>query len=375
MAISNEIRYASIKDLYLDPLNPRLGRNNTGPAVSQEKILGLMQDWTLDELAVSFLESGFWPQEALLVVAEPLYGKERLVVIEGNRRLAALKYLKRAVDKTPASRKWAEVASSAPPPDDLFERVPFVQVGGRSEIEAFLGFRHVTGIKEWRPAEKAEYIARLIEQSHLSYDEVRRKIDSKTPTVRQHYISYRLLLQMEDQDEISTTHVEEKFSVLYLSLRTAGVQKFLDIDIQAEPDAAKRPVPKARLEALKNFALWLFGDAKREALFTDSRKVDDFGRILESKKAIDYLERSQRPNFDVAFRTAGGHEQEILKLIAGAADNIELALTRAHLYVKSEQIRVAVERCGADVAQLLTIFPSARSLLEGSSNVNTTRDA
>lgn len=366
MAISSEILYADIEDLCLDPLNPRLGRNNTGPKVKQEQILELMEGWTLDELAVSFLESGFWPQEALLVVEEELYGKDQLVVVEGNRRLAALKYLQRAIAGKPSSKRWSEIADSRAAGKNLFTKIPYILVGSRKEIEAFLGFRHVTGIKEWKPAEKAEYIAKLIENSNMSYVEVMRKIGSKTPAVRQHYISYRLLLQMEDEEEISTEHVEDKFSVLYLSLRSAGTQKYLQIDIKADPEKARHPVPKHRLEALRNFAEWLFGDDKRPPLFTDSRRVDDFGRILESSKAVEYLERTERPNFDVAFRSAGGDEPELLKLIASAADNIELALTRVHLHVKSAQIQKAVERCGADALQLLNVFPTVRkSLLKG----------
>lgn len=93
MAIHDEIQHASIDELFLDPMNPRLGRSTTRPDLAQEQILELMQDWTLDELAVSFLESGFWIQEALIVVEEELYGGKHLVVIEGNRRLAALQYL------------------------------------------------------------------------------------------------------------------------------------------------------------------------------------------------------------------------------------------------------------------------------------------
>ncbi|MDQ9786514.1 hypothetical protein, partial [Serratia marcescens] len=76
---------------------------------------------------------------------------------------------------------------------------------------------------------------------------------------RQNYISYRLLLQMEDQEKISVEHVEDKFSVLFLSLRTDGVQRYLDIDIQADPDDARKPVPDDKLKELANFALWLFG--------------------------------------------------------------------------------------------------------------------
>ena len=36
----------------------------------------MMSDWVLDELAISYLESGFWTHEALLVV------KEALVVVQ-----------------------------------------------------------------------------------------------------------------------------------------------------------------------------------------------------------------------------------------------------------------------------------------------------
>ena len=118
-----------------------------------------MRDWTLDELAVSFLESGFWIQEAVLVVEEVLYGEKGLVVVEGNRRIAALMYLKDAIEGKPASRKWAAIAEAKEPPPDLFEKIPYIKADSRKDIEAFLGFRHVTGIKEWNPAEKAEAFA------------------------------------------------------------------------------------------------------------------------------------------------------------------------------------------------------------------------
>jgi len=366
MAIGTKLEYGNLDELYLDPINPRLGRNNTGKDVSQEQVLELMRDWTLDELAVSFLESGgFWTHEALLVTKERLYGKTRLVVIEGNRRLATLKFLRKAFDGKKTPRKLADIAKGTKPPIHLFDRIPYIIVGSREEIESFLGFRHVTGIKEWKPAEKAEFIARLIDERDMDYKHVARKIGSRTDIVRRNYISYRLLLQIEDNVDIPEEQFEERFSVMYLSLRTQGVQKYLQIDIRADPKTAKKPIPRSRLRELENFALWLFGDGKeRLPIFSDSRQVDNFGRILESKHAIEYLERTDKPSFDVAVRTAGGDEPEILKLIEKAADNIELALTRTHLYKKSKKIQIAVRRLGADANQLLDIFPSIRADIE-----------
>lgn len=367
MAIGTDLKYTTVDRLYVDPMNPRLGRNNTGRDVTQEQVLELMKDWTLDELAVSFLESsGFWTHEALLVTQENLYGEKRFVVIEGNRRLAALKFLKMAYDGEKVPKKIADIAKSAKPPKDLFEKIPIILIGSREEIEGFLGFRHVTGIKEWKPAEKAEFIAKLIDERKMSYEQVMRKIGSKTRTVQRNYISYRLLLQIEDDVDIPREQFEERFSVMYLSLRTQGVRKYLQIDIQADPKSAKKPVPASKLKQLSSFALWLFGNEEdgQSPLFSDSRQVDNFGRILESKKAVEYLERTEKPSFDIALRTAGGDEPEIINLIEKAADNIELALTRAHLYKKSKQIQKATKRMGADAMQLLEIFPEIKKELE-----------
>src|ERR1041385_9000927 len=110
MAINTQLRYAALGDLYLDAKNPRLGRQNTSKELLQDQVLDLMKDWALDELAISFLESGFWPQEALIVVREAVAAEQRLIVVEGNRRLAALKLLMAARTGQAASRRWAELA-------------------------------------------------------------------------------------------------------------------------------------------------------------------------------------------------------------------------------------------------------------------------
>lgn len=358
MAISNEIHYAKLDDLYLDPLNPRMGRHNTGRDVTQQRVLEMMRDWTLDELAVSYLESGgFWAHEALLVTTEKLYRKDRMVVIEGNRRLAALIYLRNAINKNPANRTWKDIARNAKPPAKLFTKIPYIKISTRKELESFLGFRHVTGIKQWNPAEKAEYIAKLVDERHLSYEQVMRKIGSKTPTVRQNYISYRMLLQVQDLGTIPLDLIEERFSVMYLSLRTKGVQKYLKIEILADPKTARKPIPRSRLTALENFARWLFGTNEKLPFITDSRQIDDFGRILLSKKATDYLERNESPRFDAAMRMAGGDEPQVVQLIEEASDKIELSLSRVYAHKRSAKVERAVVRFAEAAFGLFDYFP------------------
>lgn len=163
---------------------------------------------------------------------------------------------------------------------------------------------------------------------------------------------------MEDRDDIALEKVEKKFSVLYLSLRTEGVQKYLQIDIQAEPTKAKKPVPPNRLKALTHFAQWLFGDEKTPPLFTDSRYVDKLGKALESEKAVEYLERTPSPSFEFALRVAGADEPELVDLLESAADNIELALGRLHQHAHSKKIKSAVDRVLLDADQLRKVVPA-----------------
>ena len=96
----------------------------------------------------------------LLVVKEEVDGSAAAsIVVEGNRRLAALIYLRRAVDGREVSKKWRLLVEGVDVPEELFAKMPYIHLGSRQDIESFLGFRHVTGIKQWHPEEKAQYIA------------------------------------------------------------------------------------------------------------------------------------------------------------------------------------------------------------------------
>ena len=361
MSISTKLQYATLDDLYLDAKNPRLGRHQTNANLSQEEILEMMSAWVLDELAISYLESGFWTHEALLVVKEPLDGEQRLVVVEGNRRLAALIYLRKAINGEKVSKKWSLLVEGRKVEEKLFNEIPYIQIDSRQEIEAFLAFHHdATGIKQWSPEQKAQYIAKLIDERGMSYEDVKRKIGSKaTSTIQRYYLSQRLLLQMETcLEDFSFEDAGGRFSILYLSLRMLSVQKYLGIDISADPKAVQTPVSKTYLGSLANFARWLFGSQQHPPLFNDSRYLDNFGKILENPEAVRYLENSKTPNFDYALQLAGGNESEIISLINSAGDNIVIALSHIHHYKDSPEMQRAVKRLAVDFKELLNRSPN-----------------
>ena len=360
MPLSNTIQFTALEDLSLDPYNPRLGLSDDEPLATQERVLELMRGWNLEELAISFLENGFWPQEAVIVVKEKLYDQtETLVVVEGNRRIAALKYLRQAFDGNYPSRTWRTLTSDATRDVELFRSIPFICADSRADVTAYLGFRHVTGIKQWDPTQKAEFIASLIDEEQMSYDTVRKQIGMRVDTVRRNYIAFRIRKQIDSLEiDVSEQGVEKRFSVLFLSLREESVRNFLGIDLGVEPHEVVNPVSDKKIENLVDFALWLFGSRDQRPLFTDSRYVGSFARILASSESIDYLRSSPHPSFEVALQKAGVEDEEIEKQLKEASTQMELALSRVHLHLNSNRIQESIERLARTAKELLSKFPS-----------------
>src|ERR1022692_2307003 len=79
----------SVANLHLDSKNPRLGRETTSRA-PREIIQYLFDHDKALEVAESIACRGYFPNEPLLAIVE----NGRHVIVEGNRRLAALKALR-----------------------------------------------------------------------------------------------------------------------------------------------------------------------------------------------------------------------------------------------------------------------------------------
>ena len=320
MAVHQEIEWATVDDLQLDAKNPRLGKkfieSNPGP----EEILARLAAWNLEEVALSFLESGFWIQEALMTVRE----NDQLIVVEGNRRLAAIKLLKRAYENSAGVRpRFIAMAREFPRPEQLFNRIPYILADNRQDISAYLGYRHVTGIKEWKPAEKAEFIAHLIDGEGLTYDQVRRRIGSRAPAVRQNYITYKILRQAgEVGQDVDADKLEERFSVVYRSLNNTAVQNYLKVNLHAEPGGAGHRSPWKPSEISK-----IFRDGYLELRMPDHfsqilRDIDKFAALLDNDKARDYLETHPKPSMRVAIELGADDSENLIQLLTDASNSI-----------------------------------------------------
>src|SRR6266851_6194341 len=141
----------SIDQLELDPQNPRLPSGSISPS-QDELIAVLAKDYSLGELARSFLDNGYFQEEPLVVVPHGSLFR----VVEGNRRLATLKILSdpRLVDLLRLGPEWRGLAGEWA---GRAIAIPVLVYSDREDIIPFLGFRHISGVKQWRPREKAKF--------------------------------------------------------------------------------------------------------------------------------------------------------------------------------------------------------------------------
>ena len=185
-----------------------------------------------------------------------------------------------------------------------------------------------------------------------------RQIGSKTPTVQRNYIAYSILIQMEETEGLDIEKVENKFSVLFLSLARSDVREFLGVKEKFEvpPSQVRPPVPTDFIQNLKEYSRWLFGDEENAPVVTDSRQVDKFARVLASEEGLDYLRTVKRPSLEKAFVIAGGDQEELYELMSTAAYNVEEALSSIHHFSDDEKLIRIVHRLSANVSQINKIF-------------------
>ena len=245
-----------IDSLRLDPGNPRLSRDRDWASVDEGQLLQeFRRRYALLELARSITDYGFRPRqaEALLVVPDPRTPGDH-VVVEGNRRLATLKLLTDAESRVASgltggsATEWEELAKRAARFD--LSMVPVIVYDDRTELDAYLGFRHITGPKRWRPEAKARFIAKLLSDGE-SIVSTARRIGSNAHTVRRLAEGHAVYTQAVDNG-IPMDRAETHFGLFYNALAPQGIRDYLGLRPQGEIDRLpKSPVLPDHIENLR----------------------------------------------------------------------------------------------------------------------------
>ena len=256
----------SIDNLYLDPNNPRFwghqGRRRipdtqaTEEAI-QQRVEQNIRHHGVEELHFSILRNGFLPLDRIVV--RPLESHDdKFVVVEGNRRLAALKLLRERIREDLIAEEKISEEYLSNLSDQIKELSVLVYNGSRSDDISwiFQGIRHIGGIRQWEPAQRSKLVADQFENDFSTFTETGQKFGLSAIAVGRLYRSYKALEQMRADDEYGKKAGNDYFSLFEEAYRNAAVRKWLNWD--EEEYCFKH------IENLQKFYSWICKDEEDE---------------------------------------------------------------------------------------------------------------
>ena len=301
----------------LDLRNPR---SPDGAFDTEEDVLAYLVDHAdVGELIQAILSSGWHDYEALIVL-----GDEN-IVLEGNRRLAALRIL---ADADLRARLKIELNEPVGPAA-LPEVVRIRRVSSRRDVRDYIGFKHINGPFRWDALSKAKYAAERYEDGG-DIQQISRRLGDRHNTVVRLVNGWNVLQQSlaHGFDFKATTKKPFPFSHLYIGLSRPTVRRYLGLptdDVSAV--LPTNPVPEERLDNLRVFMSWLYGQRGEPSVIqSQNPDLNHLVEVLGNELARIMLEASRDPR--CRLRLSRGQRDQIQR---GADEHNQTGRGRASL--------------------------------------------
>ena len=325
-----ETELVDVELLNFDINNPRFTpdkqpQEDSDPAIVAE----LARSADLSELVQSIGTSGYINIEPLVVVVR----ENKLVVLEGNRRLAALKAL---TDEKLARHAKLSTPELTDDIRDTMKRILVYRVDREEDARELVGFKHINGPQAWDAFAKATFAAKWLDsqadlEEPLRLHEIANRLGDKHATIHRMVTAYYVLMQAQ---QLEIFHMDDRykrafsFSHLYTGLSYREFTDYLGMPRpRRDQDPSKRPVNPEYHDKLRHVLTWLYGSKEREVQPVVRAQNPDLGRVrevLKSKAGTKVLE--QTSDLEDALITATPKDLRFSKHVVEANGQLRLAL-------------------------------------------------
>ena len=294
-----QIQPVQTSSLLLDIENPRFGEHINPKNSTQKDILNLIvNQFGVDDVLSSISVSGYFS-------AEPLVCKEtddgKYIVIEGNRRLAAILILaddERAIDHTKRHAKFKKIHLEHDEP--LFDPVPSIIFNDHDNNESllsYLGVRHIVSTKEWDSFAKAAWVAKALDTSKLSLADIAEMIGDTRSTIQKMLSGYHFIKNAQEKGYFYPENSMRKgrgsntqypFSWVYTILGSPTVRNYIELSNNPENP---EPIPEKNLEKAELVINSMFGNSNKglSPAIGDSRELKELAKVFSSPDKVEYL--------------------------------------------------------------------------------------
>lgn len=218
-----------LDQILLDPNNYRfheLGdysnvpRSKYATPAIQKRTLERLRSLAFENLKKSIVENGFVTVDRIVLEE---FNNSQFVVIEGNRRIAALKSIQSDLKEG--------VLEDEKNLSETIENVPCV-VNSADDDGIFkltlMGIRHVGGVNEWGGYQRAKLICDMIDTLELESVEVADKIGLSVQEVNRRYRAFKALSQMKDDDEYSEFATPALYPLFHEAVSQPTIREWLN---------------------------------------------------------------------------------------------------------------------------------------------------
>ena len=353
-------RLVEIANLQLDRKNPRLPFRLRG-ADDNEIIEYLAQKTNITDLIASISANGFFPGESIVVTKSGDIDGQ-YIVLEGNRRLTALKLLQ---DENLAQSISPSIGEAVRRAETRPTAVPVYEVDNREEALQYLGFRHVSGVQRWDPLAKARYLEMLYQDTEgdpeWRYGQIAREIGSRRDTVRKNLDALAAYGVIERDSFFGIPTMDEdrfQFGTFYTALANPKIAEFAGA--RDEYQRATHPIEDPGVldvNAIDELVHWMF--EKRSDGTTrlgESRNIPMLADVVAAPNALERFREGvtlreahlQTPDIQNEFvrdiRIATSHVKSAnTKLDSVTADDPEV---KESIFALSDQLQIATKTLG-----------------------------
>lgn len=181
----------------------------------------------LRALKESIEANGYVPVETL-VVKPYEYRETSFLVVEGNRRVAAMRWLKR------------DREAGSPVPENLIKSfdvlTAIVLKGGEEATQnlqhVLMGLRHVSGIKQWGGYQRAKLVVEFVDDFDLSLSDAAKQIGMSPHEASRRYRALKALQQMQNDEEFGSLVDPKMYRLFHEAVSVVKVKDWLSWDEQ-----------------------------------------------------------------------------------------------------------------------------------------------
>jgi hypothetical protein len=316
--------------LDFDPNNPRLAEDGIKNPTESQIIIALAEMADLSEVVESIAANGYIDIEPIIVQRIG----DRFRVLEGNRRLAAIRILQQ-----PSLAKGTGISVPEISKEHLktLKEVTVYAVANPDQARDFIGFKHINGPHKWDAIAKARFAADWYKRESakgVTIAKIARRLGDKHDTVVRLVNGMFVLDQAEEEKiyDVKDRYPGKRFafSHLYTALTRPGYREFLGLPEEwRDDDPVPNPVPGDHLDNLKKVLLWLYGsksDNVKPVVNSQNPDIKNLAAVLSNTRARTIM--MLRNDLSEAYKQIEGKGARFEAALVNARQEAETAMSQ-----------------------------------------------